>query len=218
MTVAIVIPAYNEEKTVAAAVQNALPYGTVIVVDDGSRDRTALEAEAAGAKVVRLRPNRGYDQAIQAGFEYALELGVDAVVTFDADGEHQVASLAEVCACIRSGEVDLVIGIRPYVPRFSESLFNWYCRLRYGVPDIVCGLKGYRIRLFQQHGCFDNYRSIGTQLALWALRRGESVRLVEVQVSRRTDTPRLGAFLKGNYLILRALFGALLRDLWRGRD
>lgn len=216
MTIAIVIPAYNEERTVAAAVASASPHGVVIVVDDGSRDGTAAQAIGAGAQVLSLKPNRGYDQAIQAGFERAAELKVDAVVTFDADGEHRAESLAEICRLLQANEADLVIGVRNQIPRFSETLFNAYCRLRYGVPDIVCGLKGYRLRLFLEHGCFDNYRSIGTQLALWALKRKERMKLVPIQVSQRADTPRLGAFLKGNYVILRALCIGLWRDLLRG--
>ena len=214
---AIVIPAYNEERTVAAAVASARPYGTVIVVDDGSRDNTVAEATRAGAQVVSLKPNRGYDQAIQAGFERAAQLGVDTVVTFDADGEHRTESLALACSALEDGQIDLVIGVRSQIPRFSESLFNAYCRFRYGVPDIVCGLKGYRLKLFTEHGCFDNYNSIGTQLALWAMSQGKRVKLVPVQTTRRADTPRLGAFLKGNYLILRAFWLGFLRNSWFAR-
>ena len=215
MNLAIVIPALNEERTVAAVVTSALPFGKVIVVNDGSRDNTARNAELAGAEVVSLQCNRGYDEAIAAGFRRAAELSLDGVVTYDADGEHRLQSLAEVCEALKSAEVDLVIGVRNHWPRFSESLFNGYCRLRYGVPDLLCGLKGYRLELFREHGGFGTFRSIGTQLALWALRSRKRYRLVQVATSRRLDTPRLGAFFRGNYVILRALVSTLLMDLRR---
>lgn len=215
MNLAIVIPALNEQATVADVVASALPFGQVIVVDDGSQDDTGSRASQAGADVVRLERNLGYDGAISAGFRRADEMGMDAVVTFDADGEHRLQSLAEVCHLMQNAEVDLVIGVRDQFPRFSETIFNGYSRLRYGVPDLLCGLKGYRLALYREHGSFSTFKSIGTQLALWALSRKKAYHLVKVTTSKRLDTPRLGAFFRGNFVILRALAWTLLRDLRR---
>lgn len=191
----------------------ASEYGAVLVVDDGSVDKTGEVAAATGATVVRLEENRGYDNALQAGFESASGLGVDAIVTFDADGEHRPEALRQVIQALRSDKVDMVIGVRDRIPRFSEVLFNMYTRFRFNVPDIVCGLKGYRLSLYQRHGCFDNDRSIGTQLALWGLRNKVPYSLVAVKTGKRADSPRLGAFLRGNYVILRAFFRAVFRDI-----
>ncbi len=65
----------------------------VLVVDDGSEDETAAVARAAGGTVVRQSPNQGKGAALQAGFRHALGLGVDAVVTLDADGQHDPAEI-----------------------------------------------------------------------------------------------------------------------------
>src|SRR6188472_2480800 len=86
----IVIPAYNEEKTIGETVRGALDVADrVLVVDDGSNDRTSEIASAAGATVVRHAVNRGLGGALGTGIEGALRLGADAIVTMDADGQHR---------------------------------------------------------------------------------------------------------------------------------
>src|SRR3954454_15152563 len=88
----IVIPAYNEEATVAQVVREAIQVADrVVVVDDGSRDRTSALAGEAGAVVVRHAVNRGLGGALGTGLAAAVKLDADAVVTMDADGQHQAS-------------------------------------------------------------------------------------------------------------------------------
>jgi len=125
------IPAHDEAPRVAAVVTAALRHLPVLVIDDGSADRTAEIAEAAGARVVRQTPNQGKGAALRAGFRVALGDGAEAVVTLDADGQHDPAELpAFLGAYARrtlAGEpTELIIGRRdfrrmPAVRRVS----NW---------------------------------------------------------------------------------------------
>ena len=109
----IVIPAYNEEATVAQVVREAVRVAdAVVVVDDGSRDRTSALAGEAGAIVVRHAVNRGLGGALGTGIAAAVKLGADAVVTMDADGQHRAADAARVFERIGKGDVDFVIGSR----------------------------------------------------------------------------------------------------------
>jgi len=109
----IVIPAYNEEATVAQVVREAVRVAdAVVVVDDGSRDRTSALAGEAGAIVVRHAVNRGLGGALGTGIAAAVKLGADAVVTMDADGQHRAADAARVFQRIGQGDVDFVIGSR----------------------------------------------------------------------------------------------------------
>ncbi|MBM3506217.1 MAG: glycosyltransferase family 2 protein [Alphaproteobacteria bacterium] len=209
MLVAIIIPAHNEERTVAAVVRAVAPHGAAIVVDDGSADRTAEFAEAAGARVVHHARNRGYDDALQSGFEEAARIGADAAVTFDADGQHDAAILGRVLAPIATGQADLVIGVRPKAARISERLFNRYTRARFAVPDILCGLKAYRMTLFHSHGRFGADGSIGTELALASLARGARFQLVAVPIAPRVGKSRFGSALWANWRILKALLRAV---------
>lgn len=210
MRVAIIIPAHNEAATIARVVSGVIPHGTPIVVDDASRDGTGDEARRAGAVVVHHSVNRGYDGALESGFAEAARIGAEAVVTFDADGQHDPAALPQVLGPIERGEADLVLGIRPAAARASEWAFNVYTRMRFGVPDILCGLKAYRMSLYAQHGRFGRPGAIGTELALVALARGVRFQTVAVLIAPRDGASRFGSSLCANLRILRALGGSLL--------
>lgn len=214
----IVIPAWNEAATIAEVVRGVASYGTPIVVNDCSTDDTARLAREAGAELVDHTVNRGYDGALQSGFERAAELGLDIVVTFDADGQHEADTLAAFMAPLRNDQVDLVLGLRPQPARVSERLFSLYTRWRYGVGDILCGLKGYRMALFHRHGRFDGTRSIGTELALFGLREGVRFTTAPVPIHPRVaGSARFGSLLRANGRILRAMLGAIRTDLTRRR-
>ena len=82
------IPGYEEGPRIGRVVEAARRHLPVLVVDDGSTDDTAARAEAAGARVIRQVPNQGKGAALRAGFRLALDEGWDAVLTLDADGQH----------------------------------------------------------------------------------------------------------------------------------
>lgn len=86
----VIIPAYNEELTVGSVVALASKYGDVLVVDDGSTDRTSEVAQKAGAVVIRHPANRGKGAALKTGFEYALSKGYEVVVTIDPYRKHDI--------------------------------------------------------------------------------------------------------------------------------
>jgi glycosyltransferase involved in cell wall biosynthesis len=111
--VLVVMPAWNEEETVASTVaelQSMQPAFDILVVDDGSSDRTAEVAAAAGAVVCRLPYNLGVGGAMRAGYRYALRHGYDVVAQVDADGQHDANYLTELIAGL--AEADVVIGAR----------------------------------------------------------------------------------------------------------
>src|SRR5919205_783580 len=109
-TVAL-IPAYNEERFIGSLVLTVQPYvDQVVVVDDGSHDRTAEIAQRAGATVVRQVMNQGKAAAVNAGFNYLRQLNPAAVVMLDGDGQHRADDIPIVLEPIVNGEADLVIG------------------------------------------------------------------------------------------------------------
>ena len=111
--VVAVIPAYNEERFIASVVINTRSHADqVIVVDDGSSDRTAELAEIAGAEVVRLVENQGKAEALNAGFRAAADHAPDVIVCLDGDAQHEPSEIPEVVAPVLEGKADVVIGSR----------------------------------------------------------------------------------------------------------
>ncbi|OGW42630.1 MAG: glycosyl transferase family 2 [Nitrospirae bacterium RBG_16_43_11] len=111
----IVIPAFNEEANIASLIDNirtSAPEVDILVVDDGSADRTSRIAAKAGAVVVRLPFNLGYGAALQTGFKYALMKRYRYVIQMDADGQHDPDSIGLLLKEIGKGDIDVVIGSR----------------------------------------------------------------------------------------------------------
>jgi glycosyltransferase involved in cell wall biosynthesis len=212
MKAAIIIPAFNEAESIRRVVASVCDLGVPVVVDDGSTDDTAARAEAAGATVVRHTANRGYDAALASGFVKAERIGAEIAVTFDADGQLDAQSVVRTIDAFKKGGVDLILGVRAEAPRFSESLFNLYARMRFAVPDMLCGLKGFRMGCYAAHRAATKTASVNTALAL-ALLRGNAVHgTVPVAVRPRQGHSRFGSW-RGNVKILRALAAALKDDL-----
>lgn len=199
----IVIPAYNEAATIAGIIDNIKALGVPIVVDDGSSDNTGKIAQTAGAVVVAHQSNRGYDNAINSGFEKADDLGCKFVITMDADGQHDPAIIRDFLDLLKSG-TDIVLGVRSKQQRVAESLFAWFSRVAFGILDPLCGMKGYRIDIYRKLGHFDSYGSIGTELAIYGIRSGYTYKQVEVPIKTRAGEPRFGRALQANLKILRS--------------
>jgi glycosyltransferase involved in cell wall biosynthesis len=115
-TALAVVPAYNEAETVAAvvrAIHDTVPDFDVLVVDDGSTDRTAELAERAGARVLRLPFNLGIGGAVQAGFTFARDNGYRLMVQVDADGQHDPGEVRRLIEAMEADPtVDMVCGSR----------------------------------------------------------------------------------------------------------
>jgi glycosyltransferase involved in cell wall biosynthesis len=109
------VPARNEERSVAGVVEEIKgfdPDFDVLVIDDGSTDRTAELAESSGARVVRLPYNLGIGGAVQTGLQYARDHDFDVAVQVDGDAQHDPAEIPKILAPIIEGEADLVVGSR----------------------------------------------------------------------------------------------------------
>lgn len=161
MKLLVFLPAFNEEATipgVLGGLPRALPGVDAVewlVVDDGSTDRTAELAAAAGARVVRHQSNQGVGTAFHTAVEHALRCGADAMVTIDADGQFDPAQIPEVAGPVLAGDADLVTGCRfedgarppsmPVLKYRGNLLVAGLLRLLAGVElaDVSCGFRAY---------------------------------------------------------------------------
>lgn len=213
----VIIPAYREGMTIGPVVAGARLHASVIVVDDCSPDDTAARAAAEGATVVRNEVNCGYEGSLNRGFAKAQEMGFEYAVTLDADGEHDPSLVADFRELLTEEKIPLVLGVRAHKQRFAEIVMGLYVKIRFGADDILCGMKGYRLQLVAERGGFDFSRSIGTEVAIDAMRRGVPFRQVPVYGRPRQDSPRFDRRFAANWRILKAL-GAIIKHDLRGKD
>jgi glycosyltransferase involved in cell wall biosynthesis len=110
----VVVAAYNEERKIGGVLDDLRTYGyrNIVVVDDASADRTSEVARSRSVQVVRHARNRGQGGALRTGIQKALEQGADVIVTFDGDGQHRAADIAEVVAPVLQGKADVALGSR----------------------------------------------------------------------------------------------------------
>lgn len=145
----VLIPAYNEERAIAQVVSGAKQYFPVLVVDDGSRDDTARLAEEAGAMVIRQNPNQGKGAALRAGFRAAIQDGRQAVITLDADRQHDPAEIPAFLEVYQQTQADLIIGERDFTQmpasrRLANTLGRWSFSWAMGQP-VRDNQSGYRL-------------------------------------------------------------------------
>jgi glycosyltransferase involved in cell wall biosynthesis len=125
----VFIPAWNEEQSLPEVLQEIrreIPDADVLVIDDGSTDRTSYIAREFGAKVLSFGENRGLRAAIAAGYGYAAENGYALCGRVDADGQHPVAELRKLLELVRSGKADVAVG-----SRYATPGGNGFSRERY---------------------------------------------------------------------------------------
>ncbi len=209
-SVGIVIPAFNEALTIASVINSVSRFGVPIVVDDASTDNTVGIAISCHAEVVTHKSNLGYDEALNSGFIYAKNLGLKFIITIDADGQHNPCLVEKVVRHLTDG-ADLVIGVRDHTQRISEYFFCVVADFLWSLRDPLSGLKGYRISLYEEKGAFDTYKSIGTELCIFAAKKKKVIFQFPIVIRPRKDKPRFGSGIFANFKILRALIYGIIK-------
>lgn len=153
----IVVPAYNEEKTVSQIIEGIAEEGyNVVLVNDGSKDNTLNLVIESKRKypdkifVISHMINRGLGAALKTGMTVALNKGAEYILTFDADGQHEIGDIAKVVKPLQDGEADACIGARPLKDMplsksFANGVMNFLTLIFYGcnVQDSQSGLRGF---------------------------------------------------------------------------
>jgi glycosyltransferase involved in cell wall biosynthesis len=190
---AVVIPAYNEERTIIEVIRGLKQHGfvTLIVVDDGSSDRTGELACHEGVILLRHIINRGLGGALGTGITAALRLGVEAIVTFDADGQHDPDDVARLLEPIAKGEADVVIGSRMLEPTgmpYARQLANWsanivtYLLFRGWTTDSQSGLRAFSRRAAAQIQIITNGMEVSSEIIAETVKNRLKRKEVPVQV------------------------------------
>ena len=195
--VSVIIPAYNEEEGIASVVAGVLAGGAwreVLVVDDGSNDRTAERAASAGARLVRHPYNKGNGAAVKTGVREATG---DVVLLMDADGQHDPADAARIVAPV--GVHDMVIGARSardqdLVRALGNGVFKAVASWLTGrpIPDLTCGFRAARRdRMLEVLHLLPNGFSYPTTSCLAFLKAGHNVAFEPIRARPRVSASKV---------------------------
>lgn len=220
----VMIPALNEEETIAGVVTDARKHlsGDVIVIDDGSNDRTAERATEAGASVLRLPYNLGVGGALRTGLRYAERCGYNRVLQLDGDGQHDAREARRLLGGLDEGN-DLVIGSRFAAGyelgrsrRTTMRLLSSIVSRRLGgrITDTTSGFRAMgpkAIALFSQHYPVD-YLSDTVEALLLAASADLRVAEVDVEMHPRQGGAPSSPGLKGAYHLTRLMVAIGLND------
>ena len=211
MKVVVVIPALEEEATIGEVVRAIRAQGLdeVVVVDGGSRDRTAERAEEAGGRVV-VEEARGYGAACMAGVEEARRLGAEAVAFIDGAGAEDPADLPGLLAPLREGRAELVLGSRVHGVREEGALRrrqragNWLATslitLRFGHRYSDLGsLRAIRLEALERLRMRERLHGWPVEMQVAALREGLRVEELPIRYRRRRGgSSKVSSSLRGS--------------------
>jgi len=186
----VVIPAYREEGRIGPLIREVIALGhELLVVDDGSPDGTAREAEEAGARVIRHETNRGKGDAIRTGFAAAFAAGFEAALAMDADGQHDPAEAKKFIAAAADPEVAVVLGTRmtetaamPFVRRWTNLLTSWVLSTISGahMTDTQCGYRLVKKKAWEAVELREGRFNLESEFLVETCRQGLLVREVPI--------------------------------------
>lgn len=225
----VIVPAYNEQANIRNTLKEISSSSLnvdVVVIDDGSTDATAQEAQAADARVISLPFNLGIGGAVQTGFQFAYDNGYDIAVQVDGDGQHDAQYLPTIIEPVMSGRADMSVGSR-FMPKQERGYRSSFTRrigigffvyligvlTGYHVYDPTSGFRAYNkkmIKLFARHYPHDFPEPEAIVLA----RRSGAV-LVELPVVMRKRQGGASSirYFKSMYYMMKVTFAILLDTL-----
>ncbi|MDO8568812.1 MAG: glycosyltransferase family 2 protein [Dehalococcoidales bacterium] len=210
----VAMPAFNEEKYVGSLVLQVKQYADeVVVVDDGSRDRTARVAELAGATVVRHGENKGYGSAIQSIMSEARKRNADVLVILDADSQHNPDEIPVLVKAVADG-ADVVIGSREMqsnsIPAFRRTGQRVLARLtniasRKNLSDTESGFRAYSKKAIINLELKETGMAISSEIISAAARKGLKLAEVPISVTYAGDTSTMNPVRHGVGVLTRIL-------------
>ena len=200
MKVIIGIPAFNEEKNIAAIViKLKKKYDHVLVCDDGSSDMTHDIASSLGAIVVKHPTNLGYGAAIKTIFNEARKIDGDILITFDADGQHKISEIDSVLKPISENKADIVIGSRflgktKEIPKYRKigiKMITGLTNTLTGseITDAQSGFRAYSKKVLNEISPTESGMGISTEILIKSSKKQMRISEVPITISYENNTP-----------------------------
>lgn len=194
MRMLIAVPIFNEEKYVTRVLREILRYGhDVLVVDDGSTDRTPVLLKSLNVRVITHPENRGYGQSLIDAFGYAAQHGYDWVLTMDCDEQHEPAKIPDFYQAALADDADIISGSRYMITendadappvdrrninRIVTELVNSV--LSFSLTDTFCGFKAHRVSAMQKLNL--NIPGYAFPMQFWVQAAANNLRITELPV------------------------------------
>jgi len=199
MKIVIGIPAYNEQKNIAAILVKLKKISKdIIVCDDGSKDLTAEIAKNLGAIVIHHERNLGYGAGIKSIFLKAKEIKADILVTFDADGQHRIEDINTVLEPIKNNNADIVIGSRfleeeSEIPKYRKFGIKTITNLTNSsigekLSDSQSGFRAYNKEVLEKINPSESGMGISTEILIKAAKKKFKIKEVPIIVSYKGET------------------------------
>ncbi len=200
-TVLAIIPAYGEGRFIGQVVRQVSQYvQAVLVIDDGSADNTATEAETAGAEVIRHRTNLGKGAALKTGLNYAVSIDAAFFLFLDGDGQHDPSEIPAFIEAINCSNADLVVGNRmrniesmPLIRRWTNQFMSWQigriCKIP--IPDSQCGFRLARKELLPVLMAPSNRFEFESESIILAARQGFRLGFVPIRTIYRDQHSKI---------------------------
>ncbi len=199
LKVIIGIPAFNEEKNIGAIVAKLkIKYDHVIVCDDGSSDMTETIASSLGAIVVKHSKNLGYGAAIKTIFNESKKIDGDVLVTFDADGQHQISEIDSVLKPLFENKADIVIGSRflgttknlPKYRKFGIKTITGLTNTMTGsnLSDAQSGFRAYSKNVLNEISPTDSGMGISTEILIKSSNKNMKITEVPITISYENNS------------------------------
>ena len=205
MKTVVLIPAHNAEQTISEVVNKTKALGFAsIVVDDGSTDKTYDDAKAAGAIVLKHEKNLGKGAALRTGFRYAQDSDFDAVITMDADGQHDPALLNDFVKMAVSADSVFIVGNRmdstagmPLVRVLTNKFMSWLLSKKMGqyVPDTQCGYRFIKKTLLQKMQLRTSKYEIESEMLIQAARANAKIDSMPISSIYAGHKSRINPFI-----------------------
>lgn len=212
--VLIVIPAFNEEKTIWNVVSEAKAYGKVVVIDDGSTDTTLHEATNAGAFIISHGENKGYGLSLKEAFEYASFGKYDILITLDADGQHDPSEIPFFIKTIENG-VDVVIGNRftkkSNTPLHRKLVVKFIGKV-FGVKNGQCGFRAFGRNAIENIKISNTKMGASLQVLDQAKKLNLKVKEIPCNVNYDVPYPHKQSMLKQGFNLIETL---LWMTIWK---
>jgi len=216
MKTVIGIPAYNEGKNIASILLRLKNISEhIIVCDDGSSDLTSEIAEKLGAIVVTHTKNLGYGAAIKTIFLKAQEINADALVTFDADGQHRIEDIDKILVPIKNNKADIVIGSRflndkQKISKYRKIGIKTITELTNitsgtKITDSQSGFRGYNRKTLENIKLTESGMGVSTEILIKAKKSNFKIIEVPIIVSYEGETSTHNSIIHGSSVIISTL-------------